>query len=163
MTRDEIMRTSSILIAAGSETTATLLSGAIYYFLSSPKWLEKLKEELDRTFKKEEEMTFATLAQLEMLNAVLTETFRKYPPVPVILPRSTTQEDRIVCGAFIPKGCTVGVTSYAASHSSQNFKHPDTFAPQRHLGDPEYKDDNHSALRPFSVGPRSCIAQVRFA
>ncbi|OAG04855.1 cytochrome P450 monooxygenase-like protein [Paraphaeosphaeria sporulosa] len=160
MTRDEIMRTSGVLIVAGSETSATLLSGAIYYLLSNPTWLEKVREELDGAFKKEEEMTFASLGQLKVLNAVLTETFRMYPPVPVILPRATVDKGAIVCGTFIPKGCTLGVTSYAASRSSHNFKHPDIFAPQRHLGDPEFKHDKRSVIQPFSVGPRNCIGQT---
>jgi cytochrome P450 len=159
MTRDEIMRTSGVLIVAGSETSATLLSGAMYYLLSNPTWLQKVREELDDAFRTESDMTFAPLGQLKILNAVLTETFRMYPPVPVILPRAT-EHPAMVCGTFLPKGCTVGVTSYAASRSSHNFRHPDVFAPQRHLGDPEFKDDKRSVIQPFSVGPRNCIGQV---
>ncbi|KAJ4346456.1 uncharacterized protein N0V89_010385 [Didymosphaeria variabile] len=160
MSREEIMRTSGILIVAGSETTATLLSGAMYYLLANPTWLQKVQEELDNAFKTESEITFAPLGQLEVLNAVLTETLRMYPPVPVILPRATVKEAAMVCGTFIPKGSTVGVTHYAASRSSHNFKHPDVFAPQRHLGDPEFKDDKRSVIQPFSVGPRNCIGQT---
>ncbi|KAF1968697.1 cytochrome P450 monooxygenase-like protein [Bimuria novae-zelandiae CBS 107.79] len=160
MTREEIMRTSGVVIIAGSETSATLLSGAVYYLLANPTWLERAREELDSAFKTESEMTFSSLGQLKVLNAILTETFRMYPPVPVILPRATVEEGKMVCGIFIPKGTTIGVTSYAASRSSYNFKHPDVFAPQRHLDDPEFKDDNRSVIQPFSVGPRNCIGQT---
>ncbi|KAJ4293480.1 hypothetical protein N0V90_008763 [Kalmusia sp. IMI 367209] len=92
MTRDEIMRTSGVLIVAGSETSATLLSGAVYYLLQNPTWIHKAQQELDSTFKAESDMTFASLSQLKVLNAILTETFRMYPPVPVILPRATIEE-----------------------------------------------------------------------
>ncbi|KAL5472424.1 hypothetical protein PMIN07_000870 [Paraphaeosphaeria minitans] len=97
MTRGEMMSTSGVLIVAGSETSATLLSGAIYYLVSNPTWLEKVRQELKGSFKTEEEMTFASLGQLKVLNAVLTETFRMYPPVPVLLPRATVEEDEIMC------------------------------------------------------------------
>lgn len=156
------MRTSGVLIIAGSETSATLLSGAVYYLLSNPTWLHRAREELDSAFKTESEITFGPLGQLKILNAILTETFRMYPPVPVMLPRTTIHEDAMVCGTFIPKGTTIGIPMYAASRSSHNFRHPDVFAPQRHLGDPEFEDDKRSAAQPFSVGPRNCIGQVRW-
>ena len=149
-----------VLITAGSETSATLLSGAIYYLLKNPTWLEQLKLELDTAFKDESEMTLASLGKLKVLNAVLSETSRMYPPVPVMLPRKTIERDAVVCGTVIPKGCVVGVLQYAASRSSRYFKHPDVFSPERYLGDMEFKDDNKSASQPFSVGPRNCIGQV---
>ena len=163
MTREEIIRTSGVLIIAGSETSATLLSGAIYYLLSNPTWLHKAREELDNAFKTESEISFGPLGQLKILNAILTETFRMYPPVPVLLPRATIKEDAMVCGTFIPKGTTIGIPMFAASRSSHNFKHPEVFAPQRHLGDPEFEDDKRSVIQPFSVGPRNCIGQVRWS
>jgi len=42
MTREEIMTTSGIMIIAGSETSATLLSGAFFYLLKNPDWYQKL-------------------------------------------------------------------------------------------------------------------------
>lgn len=160
MSRDEIIRTSGVLIVAGSETSATTLSGAVYYLLSNPTWLHKVREELDDAFKTESDITFAPLGQLKVLNAVLTESLRLYPPVPVCLPRATVNEGTMVCGRFIPKGTSIGVTSYAASRSSHNFRHPQVFAPQRYLGDPEFEHDKRAASQPFSVGPRNCIGQV---
>ena len=161
MTREEIMSTSGVLIVAGSETSATLLSGTVYYLLANPTWLDRLRKEIDEAFQTESEISFGPLGQLKILNAVLTETFRLYPPLPIILPRAAFDRDVVVCGKVIPKGTTVGVPSYAASRWSQNFKAPEVFAPQRHLGDPEFKDDKRSAIQPFSVGPRNCIGQVR--
>lgn len=160
MTRDEIMRTMGIMIIAGSETSATLLSGTVYYLLKNPEWLKKVQEELDSTFREESEMSFTSLSQLKILNAVIMETFRMYPPAPTILPRHTTNGGAKVCGIFVPPKCTVGVAQYAAYRSSRNFKNSETFVPQRFLDDPEYTEDKRSVLQPFSVGPRNCIGQV---
>jgi cytochrome P450 len=46
MTKEEIISTSSILLLAGSETTATALSAAIYYLSKFPPTMRKLKEEV---------------------------------------------------------------------------------------------------------------------
>jgi cytochrome P450 len=154
MTRDEIMKTMGIMIIAGSETSATLLSGAVFYLLKNPKWLLKLQEELRDTFGHESEMTFASLGQLRVMQAVIMETFRLYPSAPTMLPRRTGVQGAMVAGTFIPPNTTVGVPQYAAYRSSRNFKDASTFAPQRFLDDDEYKHDKRSILQPFSVGPR---------
>ena len=154
------MNTSGIIIIAGSETSATLLSGAVYYLLKNPEWMKKLQQEVRTTFREESEMSFASLSQLKILHAVIQETFRMYPPVPTTLPRLTSKEGAMVCGTFIPPNCSVGVAQYPAYRSSRNFKDPNTYAPERFLGDPKYEDDNRSIVQPFSVGPRNCIGQV---
>ena len=46
MSRPEIIANSSVLIVAGSETTATLLSGATYYLLQNPTKLARLQDEV---------------------------------------------------------------------------------------------------------------------
>ncbi|KAF2685242.1 cytochrome P450 monooxygenase-like protein [Lentithecium fluviatile CBS 122367] len=160
MTRDEIMKTMGVLIIAGSETSATLLSGAVFYLLKNRRWLQKLQQELRETFSDESEMTFASLSQLRVMQAVIMETFRMYPPVPTMLPRRTGDQGAMVADSFIPPNVTVGIAQYAAYRSRTNFKDPDKFAPQRFLDDEEYKNDNRSVVQPFSVGPRNCIGQT---
>ncbi|PSN64858.1 benzoate 4-monooxygenase cytochrome P450 [Corynespora cassiicola Philippines] len=159
MTRPEIMSLSRILITAGSETSASLLSGAIYYLLQSPEWMSKLQSEIRDSFKEESDMTFTSLRQAKVLNAVIQETFRMYPPVPGPLLRLVQKEGAVVCGKYFPAGCSIGVPQHSAYRSPRNFKYPDIFAPQRFLDDPEFKEDKKSVLQPFSVGPRNCIGQ----
>jgi len=105
-------------------------------------------------------MTFAALSQLKILNAIIQETFRMYPPVPTTLPRLTTQDGAIVCGTFIAPKVSIGVAQYPAYRSSMNFKDPNHYAPERFLGDSQYEDDKRSIIQPFSVGPRNCIGKV---
>ncbi|KAF1847911.1 benzoate 4-monooxygenase cytochrome P450 [Cucurbitaria berberidis CBS 394.84] len=159
VTVDEIKQTSGTLIIAGSETSATLLSGAIYYLLKNPEWMSKLHHELRNSFKDESQISFASLSQLKILNAIIQETFRMYPPVPTFLPRFVPKPGATICGTFIPPGTHLGITQYPAYRSSRNFKDPNTYAPQRFLGDGDYADDKRSVIQPFSVGPRNCIGQ----
>lgn len=102
MSRDEIMGTSGILIVAGSETTATLLSGATYHLLRNRTAYAKAQDEVRSAFAAPEEMTLARLAQLPYLQAVLEESLRVYPPVPVALPRRTPPEGAWIAGTWVP-------------------------------------------------------------
>jgi cytochrome P450 len=159
MTHDEIKETSGSIIIAGSETSATLLSGAIYYLLKNPVWMSKLQNEVRSSFVNKSQITFSSTSQMTIMNAVIHETFRIYPPVPVALPRLTPKDGAVVAGAYIPPYTRIGIPQYAAYHSSRNFANPDKYAPERFLGDEEYAQDKRSVVQPFSVGPRNCIGQ----
>jgi cytochrome P450 len=76
MSRPEILENSSLLIIAGSETTATLLSGATYHLLKNREKHDKLVKEIRSTFAAEEEITAGRVDQLKYLLAVLSEAFR---------------------------------------------------------------------------------------
>ena len=102
MTREEIKATSGILIIAGSETTATLLSGATFYLLKNPLCLMKAVDEVRQAFLRASDITFESVTtRLPYLNACLEETLRIYPPVPSVLPRRTGPEGDIINGRFV--------------------------------------------------------------
>jgi cytochrome P450 len=100
----ELITNGSTLIIAGSETTATLLSGVTYLILRNPLVLAKLQNEIRSTFTKEEEITLESCNKLEYCLAVLTETLRMYPPVAVGLPRIIDAQGDMVAGNWVPGG-----------------------------------------------------------
>lgn len=103
MTREEIKATCRILIVAGSETTATLLSGATFLLLKNPSAMKKAVDEVRNNFVHASDITFASVtAQLPYLDACLEESLRLYPPVPSVLPRRTGPEGDNINGRFIP-------------------------------------------------------------
>lgn len=107
MSRAEIIKTSSILIMAGSETTATLLSGATFHLLKNPSTLETLTNEIRTSFLDAAEMTFTKLVNLPYLNACLQEALRIYPPVAGTLPRRTQPGGAVINGQFIPENVSL--------------------------------------------------------
>ncbi|KAJ5160583.1 uncharacterized protein N7482_007587 [Penicillium canariense] len=155
----EMISNSSTLIIAGSETTATLLSGVTYLLLRNPRILAKLQEEIRSTFAREEEINLDSCNKLDYCLATLTEALRLYPPVPPGLPRIVDVQGDLIAGNWIPGGTIVSVCHLAASHSPINFTDADQFIPERHLDDPRFKNDNRGAMQPFSFGPRNCIGR----
>ncbi|KPA35153.1 isotrichodermin c-15 hydroxylase, partial [Fusarium langsethiae] len=159
MSRAEIIETASLLIIAGSETTATLLSGTTYYLLKNPDKLNKLVHEIRSTFSSEDEITLIRVDNLKYLLAVLNEGFRMYPPVSTGLSRFAPAGGEFIASHWIPENTAVSVPHYPAYHSAYNFKDPEQFVPERWLDDPRYAKDNRAVLQPFSAGPRDCIGK----
>ena len=102
MSRGELMETTGILIIGGSETTATLLSGATYFLLKNPRTYAAAKDEVRKAFQAAEDITLTSTAQLPYLHAILEESLRLYPPVPLALPRVTPPEGDMIDGVFVP-------------------------------------------------------------
>lgn len=98
----EYESTVRTLIVAGSETTATLLSGVTYLLLTNPEKMEKVVKEIRSSFSSEEEITFVSVNKLDYLLACLNEALRMYPPTPDAFPRRTGQGPEIICGKLVP-------------------------------------------------------------
>ncbi|KAI9155119.1 Cytochrome P450 monooxygenase 1 [Paramyrothecium foliicola] len=154
---DKIRVNASRLIIAGSETTATLLSGALFLLTSNTNVLAKLTDEVRTAFNANEEITLNSVSNLPYMLACLNETLRLYPPVPIGLPRVSPAGGSMVLGQHVPAGTIVSVWHWAINRSPCFWVDPDDFRPQRFLGDPRYKGDHADAMQPFSLGPRNCI------
>lgn len=160
MSYSEYIGAAVIFLAAGSETTATLLSGAVYLLLTHPQYLEQLTAEIRTYFRSDADIDMHSTANLPFLHAVLQESLRLYPPAPNSFPRKTPAPGQIICGKFVPANTAVGIHQWSANRSSQNFYLPDSFVPERWMGtDQRFEDDKRDACQPFSVGPRNCIGQ----
>ncbi|KAJ4374948.1 hypothetical protein N0V83_002027 [Neocucurbitaria cava] len=157
----ELLSNGTLFMLAGTETTASELSGLTYLLLRNPAQLERLIKEVRSAFSSFDDMTMTKLSQLEFLNACLEEGLRLYPPLAVGLPRTTPKGGAKVCGHWVAGGTTVQAPIYAASRSSSNWKDPEKFAPERFLpeGKQEYASDRKDSLNPFSFGPRNCLGK----
>lgn len=153
----ELKMNVDLLMFAGSETTANLLTGVTYFLLHMPDAMKKLVAEIQDAFKSSEEMAIGDLARLDRLNACLKEGLRMHPPAPSNMLRQVPPEGGIVCGKALPGGTEISAAPYAMDHLSKYWKDPWTFAPERWLGDERYKDDVRDALQPFSVGSQNCL------
>jgi len=164
LTEDEIAANAEILIVAGSETTATQLSGATYNLLMNRDKYDILVAEIRGAFASENEINIGSVNNLEYLNATFSESFRMYPPVPTGLPRVVPEQGETISGYYCPENTVVSVPQFPAYQSTSNFFEPQSFLPERWLAsvnttDPRFVNDRRDVLQPFSVGPRNCIGK----
>jgi cytochrome P450 len=159
LTRDDMDINSLVFMAAGSETTATTLSGTTFLLLRNRETYTKLCHEIRSSFASADEITIERVNKLDYMIACLQEGLRYYPPVATGFPRVVPGAGNTISGHFIPGGTSVYVSQHAANHSARNFIDADSYVPERWLGDEKYKDDKREVVNPFSFGPRNCLGK----
>ena len=123
----EMEATSEVLIIAGSETTATLLSGCFYHVLTNPGVHQRLVDEIRSTFTEEKDIDYESVKKCRYMSAVLDESLRIYPPVPTSMQRMVPGDGEMIEGQWVPGGTLVGVAhwyvhSQSHSQSQQDFQ-----------------------------------------
>lgn len=163
MQRREIETNASIMITAGSETTATVLAACVFFLLKHADCHLKLTQEVRGTFPTEDSITFLAASKLPFLNAVIEESLRLHPPFPAIGPRLVPRGGAMINGQYVPGEVSVSVAHYSTFRASSNFAKPDSFIPDRWLEENKvggiFESDKREALQPFSYGPRACIGR----
>ncbi|KAJ5827006.1 hypothetical protein N7447_003769 [Penicillium robsamsonii] len=160
LTPEELFENLNMLVVAGLDSTATILNAAIYYITHDLSSYQKLAEEIRSAFRTEKDITITGVSGLRYLKAVLDETMRLHPSVPVGLPRLVPKGGRFIDGHWVPGGTWVSVTQYAAYRSSRYFSKPHEFIPDRWMDESNYAGDNRFVFHPFSIGTRSCIGKT---
>lgn len=152
MTEKEIAAEATVLLTGGAETTATTLTGCIWYLSQNPRVLRKLQQEIRCTFKSYDDITGDSAATLPYLNATLEEILRLFTPVGGGGPRRSPGD--IVDGEYIPEGVYVSAHIWYIHRDPRNAPRPLAFEPERWLdGAPEPKPFTSA----FLLGPRACI------
>jgi cytochrome P450 len=106
----EMAAHANALIVAGSETSATTLSGLHYWLLNTPHAYEKLKAEVRGRYKSVDEIDARTATSLPYLTACIDETFRIYPPIPIAMPRVTPTGGCVIAGSHVPGGVSLSAS-----------------------------------------------------
>ncbi|OCK74493.1 cytochrome P450 [Lepidopterella palustris CBS 459.81] len=155
----EVLANAHNLIVGGSETTATTLAGTTYLLATNRSVLAKLHEEIKTTFRTEDEIDLISVHRLEYMLAVFDEALRIYPPVPSAIPRKAPPNGTTIGGRYVPPNTILGIWQWPMFHNPKFFRNPESFVPERWLGDPRFDGDRKKVFQPFSVGPRDCIGK----
>ncbi|KAF6844635.1 benzoate 4-monooxygenase cytochrome P450 [Colletotrichum musicola] len=153
----QIAAHSSDFVIAGSETTATALACITYYLQQNPEVLRNLRQEIRSSYGCYEEINDSSTVGLHLLNAVILEGMRMYPPLPFPLPRVVPEGGSTINGHYVPAGTVVSTNPFAASMSPSNFCDPWEFRPERWRE--SQTRDVFDASQPFSLGPRNCLGK----
>jgi len=143
-----------ILFVAGHETTSSALSWAFYELAKNPDVQAKMYQEI-QTVIGDREPTFEDLDKLHYVDNVISETLRVHPPIPMLASRQALVDCHYK-DKLIPKGSLLGFNIYNIHHSSDHWKDPFKFDPDRFS--PENSKGRHKfSYLPFSLGPRMCL------
>lgn len=111
LTEDALMGNADTLIIAGSETTATALTGLTWYLLNNPSCLRQVTDEVRGAFRCLDDITGDSTAELSYLHGCIEEGLRVFPPLAFGLPRDCP--GAVIDGHFVPEGTVVANENYA--------------------------------------------------
>ncbi len=147
--RDEVIT----LYLAGHETTASLLSWALYLLGRHPDIQARVRTEIDALMP-DGLPSLEQLKSLQYTSQVVHEVLRLYPPAWTVARNAVTEDE--VMGYRVPAGAIVMISPYFAHRQAEFWPQPALFDPERFT--PAAVAARHPfAYFPFSLGPRICI------
>jgi cytochrome P450 len=152
MNTEQLIDEISILFVAGHETTANALTFTTFLLAKHPEVCSKVYGEVSAV-NPENSTLSEQIKQLEYTRAVIDESMRLYPPA-WITDRENLEDDTIK-DFQIKKNTLVGVSFYELHRHPDYWQAPETFNPERFLGDA--KKQHNDCYYPFGAGPRMCI------
>ncbi|KAH8822588.1 cytochrome P450 [Flagelloscypha sp. PMI_526] len=148
-----------LLIIAGSDTTSTLLTNALYYLVRNPSYLSKLVASIDYAFPGgDADWTPSQLKAIPMLDDLMNEVLRLSPPVPEGLTRIIPSEGLIIDEVYIPGNTIVSVPTWTIHRDPRYWEDPDEFNPSR-WSEGRLNPETHEAFVPFTRGPYACVGK----
>ncbi|TQD99209.1 hypothetical protein C1H46_015219 [Malus baccata] len=148
---------------SGTDTTAIAMEWALAELINHQKVLEKAREEIDRVVGNRRLVVESDGPNLPYIQAIIKETLRLHPPVPMI-PRKSVQKCNI--GNYvIPENTMLFVNAWAIGRDPKYWENPLHFYPERFLAPLSGGGDGARALDvrgqnfqllPFGTGRRIC-------
>ena len=152
-------------LGAGRDTTATLLSFAMYELALHPNIYQRLREHVLADVPLKTPVSLDALRSCRYLQWILNETLRMHPPVPVNS-RTAVRDTVLPAGGgpdrtkpvAVKKGTAVFYVPYAV------HKRKDLWGEDADIWRPERWDGRKAdwAFIPFNKGPRICLGREWF-
>ncbi|KAF3677432.1 Cytochrome 71A4 [Capsicum annuum] len=154
--RDGIKALILDIFAGGTDTTYTVLEWAMTELLRHPTAMNKLQNEAREIAKaKSEIVSEDELGKMHYLKAVIKETLRLHPPIPLLVPRQARQHVKVM-GYDVGAGTMVITNGWAIGRDPEIWEDAEEFKPERFLNsDIDFKGQDFRLI-PFGSGRRGC-------
>ncbi|KAF5663444.1 cytochrome P450 monooxygenase oxidoreductase [Fusarium circinatum] len=134
-----------------------MLDNFMYWILKYPSCMMKHREEIDSVLDHEEIVApYDKVKHLPYLRVCLDESLRIAPSTTFGLPRRTSLEDWNILSDYIPGDTKVSISAYVAHRDPQVFPEPESYAPERWLGEKSRSSQLYFVVR---AGAPSCIGR----
>ncbi|KAH9695840.1 Xanthotoxin 5-hydroxylase CYP82C4 [Citrus sinensis] len=152
-----IKATCLSVISGGNDTTVTTFTWALSLLLNNRHVLKKAQDELDIHVGKNRQVEESDVKNLIYLQAIVKETLRLCPPLPLSAPREA-MEDCTIDGYHIPAGTRLIVNLWKMHRDPSIWANPSEFIPDRFLNENAKLDVNGQDFEflPFGSGRRKC-------
>ncbi|EYU21052.1 hypothetical protein MIMGU_mgv1a022267mg, partial [Erythranthe guttata] len=158
ITTNILFQANNDIVADGSDTTATMVEWVMTELLHNPSIMQKVQQEVTNVVGANNVVEESHVSKLHYLEAVVKETFRLHPPLPLLVPRYPS-ESCPIGEHTIPKGSRVFLNMWSIHMDPHVWENPLIFRPERFLNDNSENFDfigNNVEYLPFGSGRRVC-------
>ena len=151
----DIAGTLKIFLSAGTETTASTLSSVWLLLSQHPDELLRLRAEIDNVIG-HRSLEYDDLDKLELLDRIIRETLRLYPPVTGV--SRETNRDVTIGGYEVQRGRRIVISPWNMHRQEHIYKQANDFLPDRWCNISRSSIQS-KAWNPFGLGARRCVAE----
>ncbi|KAF8022509.1 hypothetical protein BT93_F0123 [Corymbia citriodora subsp. variegata] len=156
MGRTNIKAITLDMIAASYESSSTAIEWALSELIRNPRVMKCLQQELEAVVGSGRTVEESDLPKLKYLEMVVKESFRLYPPGPLLIPHESTEGVEIG-GYYIPKRTRVIVNAWALGRDAKAWaENAEEFLPERFENSSVDVRGRDFQLIPFGSGRRGC-------
>ncbi|KAF3645892.1 Cytochrome P450 71A6 [Capsicum annuum] len=153
--RDSLKATLLDSFIAGTDSTYTTLEWTMTELLRHPRVMAKLHDEVRQLGQGKAEITEDDLGNMQYLKAVIKETLRFHSPAPLLVPRESMEDVKLL-DYHIPAKTQVFINAWAIGRDPLSWDDPEEYRPERFLNsDIDVKGLNFELI-PFGAGRRGC-------
>lgn len=153
LTDQEVRDQTVTMIAAGYETTSAAMAWTLYALAGDPDLQNRARAEVAEVTGGEAP-TATNLPELVLLEAIITEALRLYPPA--TMSARYVAEDFEFAGTPVRAGTTLIYSAYVTHRSRSVYSDPLTFRPERWISAPRSPVE----FLPFGGGSHRCIGST---
>ncbi|KAJ9186484.1 hypothetical protein P3X46_002052 [Hevea brasiliensis] len=155
LTFDHIKAVLMNVFVGGTDTGAATVVWAMTFLMKNSTAMMKAQEEVRKLVGKKGFVEEDDTQQLPYLKAVIKETMRLQPTVPLLVPRESS-ENCTLDGYDIPAKTVVYVNAWAIGRDPEIWENPEKFDPERFINSSIDLKGQDFELIPFGAGRRIC-------
>ncbi|GAV70291.1 p450 domain-containing protein [Cephalotus follicularis] len=143
------------MFAAGAETTYAALEWTMAEIIRHPQVMKEAQKEIRNITGNKPHVSEEDVEKMHILKAVIKESFRLHPPIPLLVPRESTEDVRVQ-GFDVLAKTRVIINAWAIGRDPVWWDDPEEFRPERFLDSSiDYKGQDFQLI-PFGSGRRGC-------
>ncbi|CAG2103193.1 unnamed protein product, partial [Medioppia subpectinata] len=135
LTDNEIISQSWLFLLAGYETASTAIAFCFYELALNPDIQDKVYDEIQAAIDPNAQMDYDILSTLPYLDAVISESLRRYPPFCRVEREVKSDYQLADTGITLKAGDLVHISIYAVHHNEEYFPNAQKFIPERFLAE----------------------------
>ncbi|KAI5066811.1 hypothetical protein GOP47_0017339 [Adiantum capillus-veneris] len=149
----------SDIYGGGIDTSTISIEWALGELITHPLIMKRVQEELDAVVGSSRLVHESDIRQMPYLRAVVKETMRLHPVLPLLVPHMASQQCQ-VSGFDIPLNAQAYINIWAIGRDPTIWDRPLEFCPERFLDSNIDVRGQHFELLPFGSGRRACPGMI---